>query len=552
MTTVAFPSPAAINTASTTPTLHLSPSSSMRSSTSNSGSSLVSSHLGLRPPMPPSLSIPDIDTSSTSPVPFPRISQRRKLYRGIGTQPWHLKVSDSDSESDESATAAAARKSTKRQQTTTTVKTATPSPEAMPNFDPKRTYSESQIPSTSTPSALSATTVASFGPMIRKKSGEIVKSALKSPSQSSFGAGFGSGSRGGSSSPSTSASRISMPPTPTFSVRFDRQLEYVKLFRHQQKPAAVSHEGSPCDSETSDNDTFGQQSDGGLYRSSEDERIRAGLVMESVNIPLRDAMASTQERLGDLDVRLDQVVLSSDGRAVEGTVLVRNIAYEKWIAVRFTYDWWQTTSEVTARYLKSFSEENTDVFSFTIRLPEVTKRIDEKRLLFALRYTAGGRECWDNNRGENYHVRFKTEAKKQQQQQQQQRSETSNGTSKSTTGGATVSPGAARPPSWPMHANNVDQMAELRRELEKVVRDEEESSGVRAWDLLTVKLRARNMDIEEDRDVKKQATNANANDFSGRYDFKASSKVKWEAPKDIPRYGGPPPETAGIPFPLPS
>lgn len=315
-----------------------------------------------------------------------------------------------------------------------------------------------------------------------------------------------------------------MPPTPTLknSVHFDGQLEHIRLFHKEQKPAAVSREGSPCDTETSDNETLGQQSD--MYRSSEDERLRSTLVLETVNIPLRNAMASTQERLADLDVRLEQVVLSKDNRTVEGTVLVRNIAFEKWIAVRFTYDFWQTTSEVTAKYAKSIPEENIDLFSFSIRLPEATKRIEDKRLFFALRYVAAGREAWDNNSGQNYQLRFRTEKKVQAPVAPVQRAN-------------------SRPPSWPVKSANVDQMADLRKELERVVREDEESSGVQSWDVLTAKLRARNMDIEEDREAKKGL------DFRSRYDFGASSKVKWEPPKELPRYGGPPPATMAVPFP---
>lgn len=473
--------------------------------------SVAPSHVTfIRPQAPPPLRIPDVDLndgespSSAAPVPFPRISQRRKLYRGVGTQPWHHKASsDSDSDSETSQTRTAKQKSPVHH-----------NPEIMPGFDPKRTYSESQLYSPN-PSLLTA-----FGtPLIRKKSGQVVKSALKSPSTSSYGG---------------SSPRTSVPPTPTSdkSVKFDEQLEHVRLFLKEQRPAAVSREGSPHDSETSDNDTLGQQSDG-VYRSSEDERLRSKLVMETVNIPLRNAMESTQQRLGDLDIRLEQVALSHDNRAVEGTVLVRNIAYEKWIAVRFTYDWWQTTSEVTAKYSKSFPEENTDLFSFTIRLPEVTKRIEDKRLFFALRYTAGGRECWDNNRGSNYQLRFKTETKVP-----------------AVIASSSSSSSSPRSSSWAINSSADKSIADLKRELEKVARanadgddDDKDPSDVRSWNVLTAKLRAKNMHTEESRDIKKGL------DLSSRYNFNTSSKERWQAPKDLPRYGGPPPETVAIPFP---
>jgi hypothetical protein len=221
----------------------------------------------------------DMDTSPLA-VPFPRISQRRKLYRGVGTQPWHNKSSsDSDSETEAEATISRAMPIPPPPMA---------SPAIMPGADPKRTYSESQIPTGTILPMLTVYTT----PLIRKKSGEVVKSSLKSPSVSSVGSSRGS----------------TMPSTPIFekSVHFDGQLEHVKLFRKEQKPAAVSREGSPDGSETSENDTPGRQSDN-HYRSSDEERLRSTLVLEAVNIPLRNAMASTQERLGDLDVRLEEV-----------------------------------------------------------------------------------------------------------------------------------------------------------------------------------------------------------------------------------------------------
>jgi Carbohydrate/starch-binding module (family 21) len=123
-----------------------------------------------------------------------------------------------------------------------------------------------------------------------------------------------------------------------------------------------------------------------------------------------------------------------------GTILVRNIAYEKHVAVRFTLDEWQTTSEVAARHVVSMPvlpwektrsrtpgnsvtmTENAnnlsstpltwDRFSFDIRLGG---KLQERVLWFVGRYTAtgeGGEEWWDNNSGLNFRVGFKAAAVK--------------------------------------------------------------------------------------------------------------------------------------------
>ncbi|PVF98326.1 hypothetical protein CPB86DRAFT_797456 [Serendipita vermifera] len=537
----------------------------------------------IRRPPPPTLHIPDLDsldpeaaahmhhhdldgpsgpsgprrstTVQASPIPFPRISQRRKLVRGVGNEPWHHKPSsDSDSDSDVANKAVKPAHQTRRpngnapsthtsltNEATPPPVLPSPSPEAMPGFDAKRTYSESQLTPSLSATAAAAASIA-VAPVIRKKSGQIVKSSLKSPSTSSMGSSvsFTGSSREGS-----------VPSTPTSLakfVHFDGQLEHIKIFRKEQKPAAVSAEASPIDSEESDWErrplNNGNVSDG-FMRSSEEERVRSTLVLEPINLPLRNPLATARERLGELDVRLQSIALSKDARSIEGSIIVRNLAFEKWVAVRFTFDAWATTSEVTARYVKSADEDDhvVDLFEFAIRLPDVLvvlarrhrrygrdakgENLEERRLMFALKYIAAGREMWDNNYGQNYQVRFKTEERKEKK-----------------------AVDSRHPPSWPVKSANVDQMADLRKQLEKVVREDEESSGFRrrparfvlddeddedeeasrigGWEVLTAKLRAKNANAQAAKDGKITTLQPNSpQSLKERYGWEQSLKVKW-------------------------
>jgi hypothetical protein len=103
------------------------------------------------------------------------------------------------------------------------------------------------------------------------------------------------------------------------------------------------------------------------------------------------------------DVAVESIDLV--GTTVEGIVRVRNLAFEKWIAVRFTLDKWQTTSEVTARYKDSLPNGIFDRFIFAIKLADVLSRAEEKTIYLAVRYSVAGREIWDNNSDRNYQVR---------------------------------------------------------------------------------------------------------------------------------------------------
>ncbi|KAF8645335.1 hypothetical protein AX16_007901 [Volvariella volvacea WC 439] len=224
--------------------------------------------------------------------------------------------------------------------------------------------------------------------LVRKKSGQIVKPSLKT-SRSSSRTGLSVVTIGGTSK--------SEPATPTHkAVHFDANLEHVKLFLAEQKPLAVSRDGSPTD------DTSGTDSDfpSFIYGDSEDDKLpppRKETQMTLVNMP--DKLSLTG------NVVLESLSLVYDGTGVLGRVRVRNLAYCKLVAVRFTFDSWQTTSEVTAKYTESIGPE-CDRFEFTIRLDDLLARIDGKILHLAVRYSINGQEYWDNNSGNNYLAKF--------------------------------------------------------------------------------------------------------------------------------------------------
>lgn len=223
---------------------------------------------------------------------------------------------------------------------------------------------------------------------IRKKSGEPLKSSLKS--------------RTPSRRPSLSVitgkpSSKSEPGTPNHlrskSVSFAERLDHVKLFFAEQKPIAVSRDGSPTE------DTSGTESEAPppVRRISSDDEKKRLLVMDVVNMPQRPTM--------DVDVMLEDVTLSKEA-TICGHVKVKNLAFHKCVAIRFTFDSWQTTSEVSAKYEQSLAHGMFDRFSFVIRLHDILSKIEDKTLFMAIRYAVNGRELWDNNEGQNYKLMF--------------------------------------------------------------------------------------------------------------------------------------------------
>ena len=221
----------------------------------------------------------------------------------------------------------------------------------------------------------------------------------------------------------------SMPSTPygPKNVHFkekDDGLESVRLFRRTGKPASVSKPTSDTETETEpelsaypfphvSTNSFASPSSSALSEIATCSTIPACNPSPYAN------------------VHLESVTLPPARPPVlRGTVIVRNIVFEKSVGVRFTLDSWTTVSEVLATYsgpvgaletlagtnqgktigdlIGSLPESRWDRFNFAIKLEDYETYLWQRTLYLVVRYSApGAGEWWDNNTGENYRVTFR-------------------------------------------------------------------------------------------------------------------------------------------------
>ena len=217
-------------------------------------------------------------------------------------------------------------------------------------------------------------------PMVRKKSGELVRPALR---------------------PAHLRRPSSMPGTPTFSkmVHFDSHLEHVRHFLQVDRPLAVSTDSSPIDHYDSDTEY--------PFKSSEKRAVQSPSY--EWEIVMNNPPAETLIRKGQ-PVRLERVWMSPDQKSLIGFVSVANLAFQKFVVCRFTFDYWKTTSEVAAEYHHEIrpgeKEIGHDRFQFSIKLSDIAD-LEAKTLFFCIRYNVNGLEYWDNNSSLNFQVDFR-------------------------------------------------------------------------------------------------------------------------------------------------
>ena len=87
---------------------------------------------------------------------------------------------------------------------------------------------------------------------------------------------------------------------------------------------------------------------------------------------------------------------------LEGTVLVRNFAFEKSVTIRYTLTDWMTFTDIEGFFIDTLNTE-WDRFVFVIKIdPIMLTSKDYLKISFAIRYESVDRIIWDNNEGNNH------------------------------------------------------------------------------------------------------------------------------------------------------
>ncbi|KAJ3153077.1 hypothetical protein HDU86_005375 [Geranomyces michiganensis] len=130
--------------------------------------------------------------------------------------------------------------------------------------------------------------------------------------------------------------------------------------------------------------------------------VREMWLLESHNLPACPAFGHNQLVLDSIKIDNDKVLV--------GTVLVRNLAFEKTVSVHYTIDNWATSHDILATFNNVVTAavgniKGLDKFVFKIDLNrEFGAPTNSANLTFAVCYDVNGQQYWDNNSGANYKV----------------------------------------------------------------------------------------------------------------------------------------------------
>ena len=232
----------------------------------------------------------------------------------------------------------------------------------------------------------------------------------------------------------------SVPLTPK-NVHFpekDHALATVRVFKHSARPAALSN---PPDANGDETETEGEDTLPAGFPFPHISPVLNYEIDPTKSSPVPSKSSSLSNLLLEsLNLSPSSVWSPSPTTKplLTGFILVRDLAFEKHVAIRFTLDDWQTVSEVGAHYVDSLPHllsqvlslpspstspqrgRGWDWFTFTIRLGDYAHSLSTRTLWLAARYRTDsiypdpgssqygpGGEWWDNNDGSNHRVGFR-------------------------------------------------------------------------------------------------------------------------------------------------
>ncbi|KAG0273255.1 hypothetical protein BGZ96_004941 [Linnemannia gamsii] len=172
-------------------------------------------------------------------------------------------------------------------------------------------------------------------------------------------------------------------------VHFNSQLEHVRLFLQGEMPSCVADRETILDA-----------------RQNGESTSDIKLTLTNWSPVPAGTFQPGDINTGAAPLRVETMTLSQDHTELQGKILIHNIAFHKHVSVRYTTDYWQTQTEVTAEFEESIPGSVLDRFAFKIPM-EMDKMMVERSYCFAVRYQVIGREFWDSNNGMNYQVECK-------------------------------------------------------------------------------------------------------------------------------------------------
>jgi hypothetical protein len=181
---------------------------------------------------------------------------------------------------------------------------------------------------------------------------------------------------------------IMMTMQPTFdgkkkkSVHFDpRSLESVCLFTKTQIPK--------------------------LLKSAHDKRLENPTFR--IICPHWPRYSKQEEKTNTIMLDRKSFSVSKDNKSIKGKILVRNLALDKSVSIRYTFNSWNTVNDVDAIFFGPNPKNPLyDIYEFSLRFGhgQLADRGEMRgKIEFSVQMTADTRDYIDNNNGRNYLIR---------------------------------------------------------------------------------------------------------------------------------------------------